>query len=65
MSRPKHTVWVVRKVTSDGLLISCRYNSRTGPVTEEHVRLSPYVKKWLAGDKIDDVYHPYWDNQDP
>ena len=30
----------------------CQYKATHGPVTAEHVRQSPSVKEWIAGDRL-------------
>jgi len=56
MSAPKHIIWVVFKELKNGMFTSCRYNSRIGPVDEEHVRNATPVKEWLGRDRLYEIY---------
>ena len=47
----KRHSWTIR-VKRPGGDDTCQYNGIHGPVTAEHVRQSPAVKRWIAGDRL-------------
>lgn len=49
--------WRIRKELKDGMFTACDYNGPV-PVTAATVAAAPSVQRWLAGDRIDEIYHP-------
>ena len=52
-----HHRWRIRKELPDGMFSCCEYNAPF-PVAAATVAHAPSVQRWLAGCRIDDIYHP-------